>query len=176
MARLVFAMNLSLDGFVDHEAFAPDAELFRHWIEAVRSSVGCLYGRRLYEIMRYWDSEDPGWSPDERAFAEAWRGQRKWVVSGTLTSVGPKATLVTGDLGAAVRRLKDSLQGDLDVGGPALAGALGAMGLIDEYRLYYHPVVLGRGAPFFAGPLPRLRILSSDRIGTEAVRLTCVPT
>ncbi|MEZ5797018.1 MAG: dihydrofolate reductase family protein [Paracoccaceae bacterium] len=175
MARLVFAMNVSLDGYVDHDGFAPDKALFRHWIDQVRDSSASLYGRRLYEIMRYWDQDDPGWDADERAFARAWRAQPKWVVSATLQDVGPNATLVRGDAPALARELKSRLPGQIDVGGTLLAHSLGQGGLIDEYRLYYHPVVLGRGTPFFAGPRPELRITDHRRIGDRAIRIACVP-
>ena len=175
MAQLVFGMNVSLDGYVDHEKFAPDATLFRYWIDYVRNLAGSVYGRRLYEIMRYWDDEHPEWGPAEREFAQAWRSQKKWVVSRRLTSVGPNAALVSGDIGAALRRLKDEVEGEIEVGGPDLARTLTELGLIDEYHLYFHPVVLGRGAPFFAGPTPRLRLVASERIGGEAIRLTYVP-
>jgi dihydrofolate reductase len=175
MGKLVFAMNLSLDGYVDHEAFAPDSALFRHWIEQVRGITAGIYGRGIYQIMRYWDEDQPGWGDDEHAFAAAWRNQRKWVVSRSLTSVGPNATLVSGDVEAAVRDLKARLSGEIDVSGPVLAGSLGAVGLIDEYRLYFHPVVLGSGAPFFAGPRPPLRLVSCDRFSGDVMRLTYVP-
>ncbi|MDZ4112283.1 MAG: dihydrofolate reductase family protein [Brevundimonas sp.] len=175
MARLVFDMNVSLDGYVDHDRFAPDPELFRHWIDVVRGATGSVYGRRLYEIMRYWEEDDPDWSPDLREFAQAWRAERKWVVSRTLTSVGPGATLVSDDMEGVIRQLKTELEGEIHVGGPALAQSLTELGLIDEYRLYLHPVVLGQGAPFFAGPAPRLRLVAHDRIGEEAIRLTYVP-
>ncbi|MEX0957493.1 MAG: dihydrofolate reductase family protein [Rhizobiaceae bacterium] len=175
MAKLVFGMNLSLDGYVDHEKFAPDPALFRHWIEFVRGLAGSLYGRRLYEIMRYWDEDHPEWGEDEREFALAWRSQPKWVVSRSLKSVGPNATLVADDVEATIRGLKDRLTGEIEVGGPDLAASLAELGLIDEYRLYFHPVVLGGGKPFFAGPRPRLRFVASDRIGGEAIRLTYVP-
>lgn len=175
MARLVFDMNVSLDGYVDHDRFAPDPVLFRHWIEQVRGATGAIYGRRLYEIMQYWEQDDPDWTPDLREFADVWRNERKWVVSRTLTSVGPDATLIPDDLEAAIRRLKDELDGEIHVGGPVLAHSLTELGLIDEYRLYYHPVVLGEGAPFFAGPRPPLRITAHERIGEGAVRVTCVP-
>jgi dihydrofolate reductase len=125
MAKLVFGMNQSLDGYVDHTAFAPGRTLFRHFIEQVGGLTGSIYGRRMYEVMRYWDDDDRDWDGDFRAFAEAWRGQPKWVVSRTLTSVGPNATLVEGDLEAAVRALKDGLGGEIEVGGPELAHALG---------------------------------------------------
>jgi dihydrofolate reductase len=175
MAKLVFGMNLSLDGYVDHLEFQPGPALFRHWIEQVRAVAGSVYGRRMYEIMRYWDDDDPEWDAERRDFAEAWRRQPKWVVSRSLKSVGPSATLVEDDLGAVVRGLKAGLDGEIAVSGPVLARSLTDLGLVDEYRLYLHPIVLGRGAPFFAGPRPPLRLLASDRIGEDVIRLTYVP-
>jgi dihydrofolate reductase len=168
-------MNVSLDGYVDHEAFAPGPALFRHWIEQVGSLTGSVYGRGLYEIMRYWDEDQPEWGADERDFAAAWRKQTKWVVSRTLKSVGPNATLIADDVGTALRGLKAEYAGEIDVGGPHLAQSLTELGLIDEYRLYYRPYVLGAGRPFFAGPRPPLRLVANELIGEDAVRLTYVP-
>lgn len=125
--------------------------------------------------MRYWEQDDPDWTPDLRAFAAAWRAERKWVVSRSLTSVGPNATLVSSDMEGVIRGLKTDLEGDIHVGGPVLGRSLTDLGLIDEYRLYLHPVVLGQGAPFFAAPRPPLRLVAHDRIGGEAIRLTYVP-
>lgn len=175
MAKLVFGMNQSLDGYVDHEAFGPGPKLFRHFIEQARGLAGSLYGRKLYEIMRYWDDDHAEWDAAERDFAAAWRGTPKWVVSRSLTSVGPNATLVADDAAAAIRRLKQECYGEIEVGGPALARSLTELGLIDEYRLYLHPVVLGGGTPFFAGPRPRLRLAASERIDEDTIRLTYVP-
>ena len=175
MARLVFGMNQSLDGYVDHTAFGPGPALFRHFIEQAEGQAGSIYGREMYEVMRYWDDEQPGWNADEQAFAAAWRKQPKWVVSRTLQSVGPNATLVEGDLKSAIRRIKDEHDGEIEVAGPALAQSLTAMGLIDEYRIYLHPVVLGNGKPYFAGPRPPLRLMTHERIGEDVIRLTYVP-
>lgn len=175
MATFTFGMNQSLDGYVDHTAFRPDAVLFQHFVQQMRGIAGSIYGRRMYEIMRYWDDDRPEWDVAERDFAVAWREQPKWVVSRSLTSVGPNATLVSGDVEAAVRDLKARLDGEIDVAGPKLAGSLTALGLIDEYRLYLHPVVLGQGAPFFSGARPPLRLMASDRIGDAVIRLTYVP-
>lgn len=172
MATFVYGMNLSLDGYVDHDRFAPDAGLFRHWIGQVSGASGAVYGRRIYQIMQYWDEDQPGWSADEHAFAAAWRRLPKWVVSRTLAEVGPNATLVAGDVEAALRALKDRLTGEVDIAGTVLAHDVGQWGLIDEYRLYLHPVVLGGGKPFFAGPRPPLRLLQSERIGEGVIRLT----
>jgi dihydrofolate reductase len=175
MAKLVFGMNQSLDGYVDHEAFAPGPALFRHWIEQVRDLTGSVYGRRMYEIMRYFDEDRPEWSAAEREFAAAWRRQPKWVASRSLKSVGPNATLVADDIEAVIRGLKARLVGEIAVSGPDLARSLTDLGLVDEYRLYVHPVVLGRGKPFFAGPRPPLRLVSTDRVGEDVIRLTYVP-
>lgn len=175
MAKLVFGMNVSLDGYVDHTAFAPSPTLFRHWIEVVRGLAGSIYGRGMYEVMRYWDVDDPAWDTDLREFAAVWRRQPKWVVSRSLKSVGPNATLIEGDLEATVRGLKDRLEGEIGVSGPVLAQSLTELGLIDEYRLYLHPVVLGGGAPFFAGPRPRLRLVANEMVDEEVVRLTYAP-
>ena len=175
MAKLVFGMNQSLDGFVDHMEFAPDATLFRHFIEEARAQAGSIYGRRIYEIMRYWDDDDPEWDADRRAFAAAWRRQPKWVVSRSSVSVGPNATLVGDDLAGAIRTLKAERDGEIEVAGPHLAHSLTELGLIDEYRIYLHPVVLGHGNPYFAGPRPPLRLVASDRIGADVIRLAYVP-
>jgi dihydrofolate reductase len=175
MARLVFALNQSLDGYVDHMAFAPDPALFRHFIDDVRGLTGTVYGRRMYETMRYWDEDHPEWGEAERDYAAAWRSQPKWVVSRSLKSVGPNATLVKDDVEAAIRGLKAQLDGEIEVSGPELAGSLTDLGLVDEYRLYLHPIVLGGGKPFFAGPRAQLRLVASDRIGEDVIRLTYVP-
>jgi dihydrofolate reductase len=141
----------------------------------VRGLAGMLYGRGMYEVMRYWDDDLPDWDADEREYAAVWRRQPKWVVSRSLESVGPNASLVDDDLDAAVRRLKAELAGEIEVAGPDLAQSLTELGLIDEYRIYLHPVVLGRGKPFFAGPRSRLRLLASDVIVDDVIRLTYVP-
>jgi dihydrofolate reductase len=175
MAKLVYGMNQSLDGYVEHQAFAPGPVLFRHFIEQVRGLTGSVYGRRMYEVMRVWDEDHPDWTDELRDFAMAWRSQPKWVVSRSLKSVGPNATLVADDVEAVVRGLKTRLTGEIEIAGPELAGNLTDLGLVDEYRLYLHPIVLGRGKPFFAGPRPPLRLVASDPIGEDVLRLTYVP-
>jgi dihydrofolate reductase len=175
MAKIVFGLNQSLDGYVDHMAFSPSLALFRHFIEQVRGLTGMVYGRRMYEVIRYWDEDQTEWVAEERDFAAAWRRQPKWVVSRSLKSVGPNATLLGDDLKAAIGGLKAQLAGEIDVSGPALAQSLTDLGLIDEYRLYLHPVVLGHGKSFFAGPRPALRLVTSDRIAGDVIRLTYVP-
>jgi dihydrofolate reductase len=176
MAKLVYGLNQSLDGYVDHTKLGPPVpEIFRHFVEHVRGLTGLLYGRRMYEIMRYWDDDLPDWDANERDFAVAWRSKPKWVVSRSLKSVGPNATLVADDFETATRRLKAELAGEIGVGGPDLAQSLTEAGLIDEYRLYLCPVVFGSGKPFFVGPRPPLRLGASDLMGYDVIRLTYVP-
>jgi dihydrofolate reductase len=129
----------------------------------------------MYEVMRYWDEDATEWGADEREYAAVWRARPRWVVSRTLESVGPNAILVADDVEAVMRRLKAELAGEIEVAGPELAHSLGELGLIDEYRLYVHPVVLGHGKPLFAGPRPRLRLVASDVIVEDVIRLTYVP-
>jgi dihydrofolate reductase len=176
LARLVFGMNQSLDGYVDHDKFAPSPTLFRHFVKEAEGQAGSIYGRKIYELMRYWDDDQPEWGEDEHAFAAAWRKQPKWVVSrSSTTPVGPNATLIGGDLEDVIRKLKAERDGEIEVAGPDLAHHLTTLGLIDEYRIYLHPVVLGSGAPYFAGARPRLRLVTSDRIGEDILKLTYVP-
>jgi dihydrofolate reductase len=175
MAKIVYGLQQSLDGYVDHLELRPSLVLFRHFTEHVRDLTGIVYGRRMYEVMRYWDEDLADWVAEEHDFASAWRSQPKWVVSRTLKSVGPNATLVEDDIEAVIRRLKAQQVGEIEVAGPALAGSLTNLGLIDEYRLYLQPTVLGRGKPFFSGPRPPLRLVASDLIAEDVIRLTYVP-
>ncbi len=175
MAKLVFGMNQSLDGYVDHMEFGPSPTLFRHFIKEADGQAGSVYGRLVYELMRYWDDDHAEWDADRHAFAAAWRKQPKWVVSRSLESVGPNATLVGDDLEREIRALKAGRDGEIEVAGPTLARSLTDLGLIDEYRIYLHPVVLGHGTPYFAGPRPPLRLMTHDRIGEDVIRLTYVP-
>jgi dihydrofolate reductase len=175
MAKLVYALNQSLDGYVDHLGFKPSVELFRHFIDLVGSLTGLVYGRRMYETMRYWDEDQPDWTPAQREYAAAWRSRPKWVISRSLKAVGPNATLVANDAAAVIGKLKGELRGEIDIAGPDLARTAIEAGLIDEYRIYLHSVVVGRGKPFFAGPKPQLRLLSSELIAKEVIRLTYGP-
>ncbi len=180
MAKLILGMNVSLDGYVDDLGGTlvmppPGPELFRYWIEAVGRSSGAIYGRRMYEVMRYWDDDHPEWSDALREFASAWRKLPKWVVSSTLTSVGPNATLIAGDIEAQVRAVKDRTEGTISVSGPQIAGLMTALGLIDEYQLVLRPFVLGQGKPFFHAARPPLRLVSSEQLDDETLRLIYQP-
>ena len=179
MAKLIFAMTQSLDGYVAAEdgsleppLHGPGPALFQHFTEHERQLAGSLYGRRIYEMMRYWDDDHPEWTQLERDFALAWRAHPKWVVSRTLQSVGANATLVDRDVEAFVRTLKTDIAGTIAVAGPQMAATLSSMGLLDEFHIYVRPVVLGKGKPYFANIPPAIRFVDSKPIGEDAVRLT----
>ena len=182
MAKLHFGMMQSLDGYVDDLAGTlvmppPGAVLFRTFVDHVSALGGIIYGRRMYEVMRYWDDDqakEQNWDAAERDFAAAWRAAPKWVASRTLKTVGPNATLIEGDVVAAVRKLKAEIDGDIEVAGPEIAGVLAAANLIDEYRMFYRGFVLGQGKPFFAAARPPLRITATAMV-EDAVMVTCVP-
>ena len=176
MAKLVFGMNQSLDGYVDHLEMSdrpralPSLDRARARPDRSVCTVAactrsCVIGTKT----------SPEWGAEQLEFAAAWRRQPKWVVSRSLKSVGPNATLVEDDIEAVIRGLKARLVGEIAVSGPDLARSLTHPGLVDEYRLYFHPVVLGRGKPFFAGARPPLRLVASDLIGEDVIRLTYVP-
>ena len=175
MARLVCALNQTLDGYIDHDApgIVPSPALFQHFTDEVRGLAGSLYGRIMYETMRYWDTDQTDWGDAEREYAAVWRAQPKWVVSTTLEEVGPNATLIQSDVEAAVRRLKEEIDGQIEVAGPTLAASLAD--LIDEYQIYLHPVVVGSGKPFFAKARPPLKLIGNDDMGGGVLRLRYVP-
>ena len=177
MARLVYGLNASLDGYVDHDKFGPSPKLFRHFIEQSKHVRGSVYGRTMYGLMHYWDDDQPDWGDDEHEYAEAWRANPKWVVSRTLTpaDLGPNATLISHDVEGFLRRLKAEHEGEIEIGGPLLASAVIEMGLIDEYQVYVHPVVLGEGKPFFLGTRPALRLKSSEQLDDNVIQLTYLP-
>lgn len=180
MAKLVFGMMQSLDGYVDGvengpQLAMPGPLLHQHFNDHVRGLAGCLYGRRIYEMMRYWEEDRPDWDPIARDYADAWRAKPKWVVSTSLASVGPNATLVSEDVEGFVRRLKAEVEGVIDVAGPELAACLTDLGLMDEYQLYFRPFVLGGGKPYFARSRPPLRLVGSEAVGEDATKLTFVP-
>jgi len=181
MGKIVFGMMQSLDGYVagvDGDLLVmpgPGVALSRYWIDYIRGIAGSLYGRRMYEVMRYWDEDRPEWDATDREFAAMWRAHPKWVASRSLKSVGANATLVGDDIGAFARRLKAEVDGTITVSGPDLAASLTDLGLIDEYHLYFRPFVLGSGKPYFADARTPLRLVGTDPVGEDTVRLTFVP-
>ena len=175
MAKLVFELNQSLDGYIDHQGLGPPRPvLFRHFIERVRGLTGMLYGRRMYEVMRYWDDDLPDWDAEDREYAAVWRSRPKWVVSRSLKTVGANATLVENDIEAVIRGLKAELVGEIEVAGPDLARSLTDLGLIDEYRLTSTPSCLVAASHSSPGPGPRFTLWPAISL-TNVIRLTYVP-
>lgn len=171
MARIVYAMLMSLDGYIagpdgDIALPVPEGELHRHFNDMMRQTSIALCGRRMYKAMRFWDSPDQETGAEiELDFAHAWRETPKIVFSTTLREVGPNARLVNGDVENVVRSLKSEADGQITVAGADLAAHLARSGLIDEYRLYMHPVVLGGGKPYFQSGLS----LTLKPIGKESL-------
>ncbi len=157
MRRLTFGMNVSLDGYVaapgdDLSWSSPSDELFQWWSDRVGATGLALYGRRLWEAMNsHWPTADqqPGATPAHVEFARRWRDMPKVVFSSTARAVDGNARLVTGDAVAEITRLKTEEGGPMDVAGATLAAAAMRAGLIDEYAVVTHPVLVGGGAPFF---------------------------
>ncbi|MEI9410430.1 dihydrofolate reductase family protein [Mesorhizobium salmacidum] len=172
MARIIYSMLTSLDGYIarsdeDIGLPVPEAELHQHFNDMMRQASAVLAGRRMYETMRFWDSpeRETGTDEVERDFAQAWRETPKIVFSTTLQQVGFNARLVDDDAENTVRSLKAQADGLVILGGADLAASLTRAGLIDEYRLYMHPVVLGGGKPYFQSGLS----LALKPLGTESL-------
>lgn len=154
MRTVIFSMTMSLDGYVNGPdgTFAwgePDDGLHQFHNDRVRTQSVQLCGRRLYEVMSYWDDEDEARGPVQREFAELWRRLPKIVFSSTLTDadLGPNARLATAPVADEVRAIEDGIVG---VGGATLAGALAREDMVDEYSVFVSPVLVGGGTPFFA--------------------------
>jgi dihydrofolate reductase len=180
MRKVIYLMNVSLDGFIE----GPNRELdwaninealFRFFKDQQSEVDTLLYGRRLYEVMTYWETAeaDPSISEVEREFARIWKNSAKIVFSKTLEQVQGNARLFRGDIAAEITKLKQQPGKDLEVGGPTLASTFMQLGLIDEYRLVVHPVVLGRGRPFFPALADKinLRLVETRPLGSGVVYL-----
>ena len=157
MRKLTFGMNLSLDGYIaapgdDLGWSVPSDELFQWWSDRVGATGLALYGRKLWETMSsHWPTADqqPGATPAQIEFARRWRDMPKVVFSSTTSAVDWNARLVTGDAVTEITRLKTEDGGPMDVAGATLAAAAMRAGLIDEYAIVTHPVLVGGGTPFF---------------------------
>jgi dihydrofolate reductase len=181
MGKLIYAMNVSLDGYIetpDHSlAWATiDDEIHGWWNEQTGNADAALYGRRMWEVMSaYWPTgeTDPDATRVMRQFARIWNAQPKVVFSSTLTSVEHDARLVSGDVGEILTDLRREFDGDLDVSGPTLAAQFIERGLVDEYRLAVHPVVIGSGTPFFPRGIGRrdLTLVESRRFDSGIIYL-----
>ncbi len=180
MARVIYLMNTSLDGFIEgpdgnFDWSMPDEEIHRFHNDAAREMSAFLYGRRIYQTMAVWQTygDDPSLPSYVREFGEIWKSRPKFIFSRTLESVGPGCTLIRGDAGREVARLKRELEGDLGAAGPGLASSLAKLDLIDEYRVVVNPVILGGGKQYFPSldGLVRLRLLETRRFGRGEVYL-----
>ena len=185
MGKLVYLMNVSLDGYVetpDHSLDWTDVneEVHSWFTERSRETDAFLYGRRLYELMNaFWPTaeSDPA-APDYIVdFARVWNATPKIVFSTSLDHVDGNSRLVSGDVGDVLARLRAEFPGELSVGGPTLAAQFIRRGLVDEYRVVVHPVILGAGLPFFP-PLEtpvKLRLKETRQFASGAIYLACVP-
>ena len=181
MAKLIYATNVSLDGYIEDERgafdwFPVDDEVFVSYTDLLRSVGTFLYGRRLYEVMSaYWPNaqSDPDATEPMRDFAGIWAATPRIVFSSSLERVDFNSRLVRGDVGAELERARTEFDGDIDVGGATLAASFIRRGLIDEYRLLVHPVVLGAGTPFFPPGVSRfdLRLTESRAFASGAMYL-----
>ncbi len=180
MRKLIYSMTVSLDGFVagpggEIDWSAPDEELHRFHNEQVMVLGAHLLGRRLYEVMTYWETADqePSLADYALEFARIWNDLPKIVFSKTLENVVGNARLVRDDAAQEVARLKEQAGKDLAVGGAGLASSLMKVGLIDEYRLFVSPIVLGDGTPFFPPLASRinLELVETRTFGSRVVYL-----
>ena len=185
VGKLIYLLNVSLDGFIetpdrDLDWAAVDDELHTWFNDQTRSVQATLYGRRMYEVMSaYWPTaeDDPEGNEVTREYARIWNPMPKVVFSSTLDSVDHNARLVNGDVAAVYAELRREFDGDVDVSGPTLAAQFVHAGLVDEYQLVVHPVVLGAGTPFWPPletPLP-LRLLDTHPFSSGAVLLRYAP-
>lgn len=185
MGKLIYLMNASVDGFVattdrSLEWTQVDDELHTWFNDHARGMQASLYGRRLWELMSaHWPTgeDDPEATEPMREFARIWNRTPKIVFSRSLESVGYGARLVRGDVADIYADVRSEFDGDLEVGGPDLAGQFVRAGLVDEFRVVTHPVVLGSGIPFWPqldAPM-RLRQIDGRRFASGAELRSYVP-
>lgn len=181
MRKIILMMQVSLDGFIegperDLSWHRVDDELHRHFNDELRTMGAFLDGRVTYELMaEYWPTadQDPSSTPTEADFAGIWRDMPKIVYSRTLASAGWNTEVVRDVVAEDVERLKEGPGGDLALGGASLSASFRRLGLIDEYRIYVHPVLIGRGTPLFqeTDAMTPLRLLESRTFGNGVVLL-----
>jgi dihydrofolate reductase len=178
MRKLIYSMGVSLDGFIagpggEIDWSPPDEELHRFHNQQMRETGASLYGRRLYEVMTYWETadEDPSLPEYELEFARIWKDTPRIVFSKTLEKVEGNARLVRESVAEEVAKLKEQPGKDLAVGGAGLASTFMELGLIDEYRLFVSPVVLGGGTPYFPALDERinLELVETRTFGSRVV-------
>jgi dihydrofolate reductase len=181
VGKVIYSLSISLDGFVETPSRSldwvlVDEELHSLFNDEARQMSAFLYGRRMYELMAdYWPTgdTDPAATPAMREFAPIWRDTPKVVFSRTLERVDWNSRLVRDDAATEVARLKAEAGFDMGVGGPTIAASLMRAGLIDEYRVFVQPVILGAGTPFFPALDERigLKLLETRTFGSGVVYL-----
>jgi dihydrofolate reductase len=179
MRKLIYSMTVSLDGFIsgpngEIDWSAPSEELHRFHNAQVRELGAYLCGRRLYEEMLFWETADQQASDPVRVeFAKIWQALPKVVFSTTLREVEGNARLATGDVATELAKLREEPGKDIAVGGASLAATCTRLGLIDDYRLFLSPAVLGGGTPFFPALERRidLSLLETRTFGSRVVFL-----
>lgn len=174
--HIFYSFAVSVDGYIasatgDIGLPVPEEALHRHFNEGQARTALNLYGRKMYEVMKYWDAPPAESAPFEQEFARAWQETPKVVFSTTLERVGPNARLVKerAEVERTVRQLKAETHGEIEVNGAGLAASLIRLGLVDEFRLYMMPVVLGGGTPYFEAGLQ----LELEPLGTESLPQHC---
>ena len=177
MSKLLYIANTSLDGYVEDKTGAfdwanPD-QVFDFITRLLESISTHLYGRRMYETMAYWGAPVEGYSPEDRNFARLWQKAEKIVFSRTLADVTTRNTRVVRDFNVdAIRKLKQESQQDIIIGGATLAGLALDADLVDECRLFVHPVIVGGGKPAFQSASRRdLELLETRRFDTGVIHL-----
>jgi dihydrofolate reductase len=185
MGKLTYLLNVSLDGFIettDHSLdwATVDDELHGWFNDRTRETAASIYGRRMYDVMTaYWPTaaSDPDATPVMLEYAEIWAAMPKVVFSRTLASADHGVRLVRGDIGDELAKLRNEFDGEIEVSGANIASQYIARGLVDEYQLVVHPLILGAGTPFFPslGEPIRLRHTATHRFESGVVALTYVP-
>lgn len=177
MSKLVYITNMSLDGYIEDDTgnfnWVSPARVFDFITELLRTIGTHLYGRRLYETMACWGAPVEEYPPEHRDFASVWQKAEKIVFSRTLTDATTSNTRIERDFDReAIRKLKRDSEHDIIVGGAELAGLAIEAGLVDEYRLFINPVVVGGGKPAFrAGLRANLELLETRRFDTGVVHV-----
>ncbi|MFD4035410.1 dihydrofolate reductase family protein [Streptomyces sp. NPDC058637] len=181
MRSVTYSMGVSLDGYIvgpngDFNWTDPDEEIFRFWIDQIRGVGVHLLGRRLYETMLYWETadQDPTLDESDREWTALWNPLPKVVFSKTLSEVQGNARLASGSLAAEIERLRaEPGEGDIAIGGATLAAEAAEAGLIDEYQVMVHPVLVGGGIPYFphGGRRVDLELVETRTFGSKVVHL-----
>jgi dihydrofolate reductase len=180
MRKLIATINMTLDGFCDHDVIAPDAELHQHFADVVKNADTLLYGRKTSQLMEYWKSvvENPTGEPATDDFAKAIDAVRKIVYSRTLEGTDWRNTELRREIDKTdIENLKRRDGNDIYAGSPSMLVQLSNLGLVDEYQIMLHPSVVGSGLPLFKDIADRidLKLTNSKPFRSGAILLTYEP-